>query len=357
MNFIAQNALYIFVFIMVCVVAFDIFAIYYRIYDARKIKKLENKLKASFKETKPDSIDENFKNKLKKELKRTAYLIAFFSMVDHLSEKKRENYLDRIKDIIPSVYSHYEKRDVQKIIFLTYYFSKYPILCKDSDFLKQKMVTNCISKIVYLRENSLQTLYTLGDVSLIINAFYEMNLMNVNHNIKLITDGLLSFKGKHKELKEQLISNFYEYHDNLKIAVIAYLTHKRIRCEEFVYKVLSSKREDKEVKLACIRYFKAIRYDKVLPILFGFVENDKKEWELSVVSASALETYTDNKEVVQYLTNAITSHVYHLRKNAAKSLTHLISEQEIRKIIKRTNDNYAKDALEYQLRLKKEGEK
>ena len=41
--------------------------------------------------------------------------------------------------------------------------------------------------------------------------------------------------------------------------------------------------ESKEVKISCIRYFTNVKYKGVVPLLYEFINDDRNNWEYSVV--------------------------------------------------------------------------
>ena len=332
------------------VLIFDVVCIFYRKASDLKMKKIEEKIFMLIKQS-SDHIDDKHLRKLSRILKKTSYFISFVHVIQELDEEERINYLSSIKSIFLSLTPYYEKREVIFQTFYVHFLRSYPfIYSENNNVIVKYLKDSTLSSSVYLRENALIALYKTGQVEYLKDVFFNMNYRNVNHHHKLITDGLLMFNGDVNCLSSMLISEFNNYNENFKIACINYFNYKRVACEEDIYKFLSSNNESKEVRIACIRYFSNIPYEKVIPLLYDFVMDDKDNWEYATVAAYALSSYKspDTREV---LVKALHSHNWYVRNNAASSLIKISRKDYIKKITNSLDDKYAKDAVNYQLHI------
>ena len=87
----------------------------------------------------------------------------------------------------------------------------------------------------------------------------------------------------------------------------------------------------------------------MVPILYDLLNDNTYEYDL--VSAHTLRNYkgVQTKEV---LIKALQSHNWYVRKNAAESLVIITKIDNIKKIMDKLDDKYAKEALSYQLYLR-----
>ncbi len=348
MNTLAENVLYIYLIVFASMLIFDITCIFYRKANAQKMKKLENKIEKIIDKEKEEPTTRHVK-RLKRKLKKTSYLISYTNVIERMPKEERENYLTQLKSVFLELTPYYEKKEViLQTYFVNFLRENSYIYSDNNNIITKYLKDSTLSPSIYLRENALNALYNISNITYLKEVFYNMNYMNINHNNKLITDGLMKFTGNEKELSNMLIQEFSSYNENFKIACINYFNYKKIKCEESIYKILKDENELQEVRIACIRYFGSIQYKKAVPILHDLL-NDKIE-EYGVVSASALRNYK-SVETTEALIQALKSHNWYIRNNAAESLIKITKKEYIQKIVDKIDDKYAKEALNYQLYL------
>lgn len=354
MNILAENILSIYLLVFVSVLAFDIVTIFSRKMNDSHLAKLEFLIDEMIEEENKSHVSKEHKRVLVKKLKRINYFIAFTSVIERMEEKKRKTYLSNIRDVFVELYPYYRDSEIVKETYFVHFLSQYSnILLNDKNSLINYVINCTKSPSLYLRENALNVLYNVGNEEYIEEAFRNMNYFEIEHHHKLLTDGLLRFTGDPNDLGKMLLSEIENYRENYKVACINYFAYKRIPCREEVYKILVSSFESKEVRIACIRYFTSVPYEPVLPVLEEFLKDDKNNWEYSAVAASAMSKYP-SKKVANLLVAATQSHNWYVRNNAAASLIHLTKKEKHKELIDRIDDKYAKDALRYQLHLRKE---
>ena len=351
MNSIAENTLYIYLIVFLSMLVFDLVSILYRKVSNKNIKFLVKKLEDQIGSKKLADISSKDMKKLAKNLKKIGYFIAFTNVVDNMPDEKRKKYLTKIKPVFTEILPHYQKEEAIRQTYFIHFLAQYPYLYEKNMDLVLSYIMQCTTEdSVYLRENALNTLYSIGNVSHIKEVFFQMNYLNIKHHHKLITDGLMKYKGDTKELADMLIEELKNYDENYKVACINYFGYKKIDCKEFIYKILTSKIEYKEVKLACIRYFSNVHYEPVIDTLYELLADDKNNWEYSAIAAITLKKYPGNK-TLDALKNAVKSHNWYVRTNAAASLIELTEEKKRKDLIGSMDDRYAQEALSYQLYL------
>lgn len=354
MNSLAETVLYVYLIVFLSMLVFDIVTIFYRKVNEAHLLRLELAFEEAIADDVGKEISLKHKKMLTRKLKKIGCFIAFTRVLERMDEDKRKAYLTGIKEVFLQVYTHYRSKEIIRETYFIHFLAQYPYILDDKMRPLIAYVINCTkSSSIYLRENALNVLYNVGNVMYIKEAFYYMNYFNVIHHHKLITDGLLRFKGDEDKLVKMLIEEFESYTENYKVACINYFAYKRIDCREEVYRILTTSSEEKEVRLACIRYFASMPYEQVLSVLEVLLEDDKQNWEYSAVAAFTLRKYPGKKSVNLLLT-AIQSHNWYVRNNAASSLIHLTKKEKHKELFENIDDKYAKEALNYQLHLKGE---
>lgn len=351
MNSLAENILYIYLIVFNSMLIFDLVSIVYRKISDKNMVEMTKSIEKEIRSEDLNSPSKLHIKKLSKNLKKIGYFIAFTRVIDNMDERHRKIYLTNIKMIFVKILPHFQKEEVIRQTYFINFLAQHPYIY---EMKMEQLVTymiQCTTKdSVYLRENALSALYMTGNPNYIKEAFYQMNYLNIKHHHKLITDGLMKFRGDTEKLADMLMQELGNYGENYKVACINYFGYKKIDCTEYLYKVLTSKIEYKEVKIACIRYFSHVLYEPVVDTLYELIKDDNNNWEYSAVAATTLKKYP-NRETTSALKDAIRSHNWYVRNNAAASLIELTKKDKIKELITSVDDKYAKEALSYQLHL------
>ena len=200
---------------------------------------------------------------------------------------------------------------------------------------------------VYCRENVLKALYASGNVQALYNMLSRMEEYRIFHHRKLITDGLITFKGDKKALAEILWSHMDMFGENMKVAIINFITATQEDYGEEFMKALQKKHQNIEVTLSLIRYYRRHYYEPILPLLYDYMNRDVDN-SISIVVASVLTKYP-MEETREVLKNSIHHTNWYVRLNSATSLVEMnISDEDINSIID-SGDAYAMEILHYVL--------
>lgn len=350
MNTLAENVLYIYLIVFVSMLFFDILCIFYRKANDKKMKNLEIKVQKFILKEDISNVSDKHKERLIAKLRKTSYLIAFTNVVQNMEDKNRREYLSNLKSVFLKLTPYYEKKEIILQAYYVDFLKEYSYIYSDNNNIIIKYLKDsAVSSSIYLRENALNALYIISNITYLKEVFYNMNYLNINHHIKLITDGLMKFQGDSIELSKMLIQEFDNYNENFKVACINYFGYKKVPCQEKIYDILLNENEFKEVRIACIRYFGNVIYKKVVPILYDLLNDNTYEYAL--VSAHTLRNYK-GVQTTEVLIKALQSHNWYVRKNAAESLVIITKMDNIKKIMDKLDDKYAKEALSYQLYLR-----
>lgn len=219
------------------------------------------------------------------------------------------------------------------------------------DELKRMLVEMACSPSVYTRENALRVLYHSGSTEAVVCAFLQMSRRGVFHYGKLLTDGLLSFAGDRGQLVWELWTRRNQLSDDYALAVMQFIRMSQGGYEEEFGKILEDERENQELRLEALRYFRKYRYDPVYQTLLDIVSGKRKEgWEYQAVAALSLASYP-GKETEAVLKAALCHGNWYVRYNAADTLVAMMGsgEEQFRDVLE-GEDRYAKEILSYMLK-------
>lgn len=324
------NIIYIYIFILLSMIIFNILCVYIRKLNDFSIVKKQKKLQLL--------INNYNEKKLKRKLRHISYLIAF-SNCEIDNKEKLTTLFNKLTDI-------YNRKNIIEKIYFVYVLSKFSLAYKNDNKIINFLINNSFSNSLYLSENCLKALYELDNPKYIVKTFLKMNYENCNHHYKLLSDGLLNFKGDKKELSYMFLDNYNKFNNNFRLAIINYFIRIDIDLTKEMYKILLEE-TNKEVKISLLRYFGKHKYDKVKDKLIEFLNDD---YEYAIVSIQSLQNY-DGLDVVESLKKSLTSSNWYVRNRAAQGLINRLSKDEINKLLK-IDDKYAIDALNYQIEMR-----
>lgn len=204
----------------------------------------------------------------------------------------------------------------------------------------------------YCRENALKAIYNSGETELVIRALYVLNSENINHNKKLLTDGLLTFKGDKKELMDRLLEQFESFNIGIQVVILDFIRFCAESDGDKVLSILKDENRSPELRFSCIRYFGKYPSDKAYPILLEMAENKNElRWEYPAISCTALASYPGEK-TVEVLKKALCVSNWYVRYNAAESLSRLgLGYVDLIDVFD-GNDRYAREILQFQFDMK-----
>lgn len=253
----------------------------------------------------------------------------------------------------------------------------------------------------YVRQNALEALAQVGSACDLAAAVGSVDQSAAPHHRRLVTETLLSFHSDAEELADQLIARMERFSPEAQTAVVNYLRmskaarwgraiplagvhasarHLAVPLSEdaagadapeepaaevhlaaggaapgasvdryaLLAAILSDPSANREVRLACVRFFGANRYDGAYDELCAMASCTAPErWEYAAVAASALAAYPEAR-TVDILATCLSSSAYHVRFNAAKSLHELgLSLEDDLRHIAEGPDRYAREMLRY----------
>lgn len=221
------------------------------------------------------------------------------------------------------------------------------------DDMTKVMLDYVMLPSIYCRENALKALYAFGNKDAVIEAFKRLSKNNIIHNHKLVTDGLIQFKGNKEELVESLYRNFNKFSVEYQVAFIDFFRFSGSKLKYKLKRLLDQKDLDKDIVCALLRYYRkypVAEYKNT--ILSWLTPPNSEDWECISSAASALSQYP-GEDTITALKSALGSKYWYVRLNAARSISELDVEDDMLVDILDGNDRYAKEQLIYQLKYVK----
>lgn len=295
---------------------------------------------------------------MEKKLRGMENLLAYGNALGRIVEKGESTaaYIQAARGPLQELAAYYAGKPSMDRAYFAYLIASYWSGCvRGYQPIMEILLSYMEDSTVYCRENVLNALYTLGNVQAVENAFSYLNDKGLFHHQKLLTDGLLNFRGDREELAERLLSHLGDWNENLMLSVIAFITGFSDHFRERFLPLLEGRSTPLEIRLAVMRYYRRHVYEPARPFLLAFLTGEDKQESLATVAAFALDRYP-GPETVAALKKGLSHRNWYVRYNCASSLAALgISKQDIQEILG-GEDRYAKEILSYMLEERKAGE-
>lgn len=361
MERIVNGAIYFYIFICISLLTFNLIYIlsssYLKKSQRRRAAIWRRELNSVLRNINQGyDVQEDHKIRLKQKLRWTEEMIAYNEAIQQISlryEDSMKSYFDNCRDVFQILAFDYKKRGAMERGFIAYLISVYyKDLFYKQDMLAEILLAYLQDSTVYCRENVLQALYVMGNVSAVERAFSLFSEQGWYHYPRLISDGMNSFTGDKKVLVKRLWSHMEEWNEELIIGVIQFASNISGEFSEDFFLALKDYGTSLEIRFALLRYFQRWHHDPVREfIIKSLLENGEDYDGLSIVASDVAAHYPgDNTK--RALKKAVCSHDWYIRRNAAASLISLgISEEEIYEM-RRNGDQYAVEMLNYMIESK-----
>lgn len=287
-----------------------------------------------------------------KRMKRLAGLESFDLSMEQLQQndpKKSEKYLLGISSVFEYLIRYFaNKSDLHKAYFayiVRYWYRQSPA----SNNIVAGLLKYVSEGSLYARQNALEALAQVGTAKALVEALVILENYVDFHHPKLITETTMAFRGSTEELTAELERRFQEFKPAMQVAIINYMRMRGGGNPELYFMLLQDDEENAEVRLACIRYFMRYPDERVAPILVAMaLSEDAGSWEFASVAVSALASYL-NDETIDALVSCLSSPLWYVRFNAAKTLydAGLSLEGPRLTLLMERGERYAVDMLRY----------
>lgn len=215
--------------------------------------------------------------------------------------------------------------------------------------------SDLLSASLYVRQNAFEALAEVASAAEVAGALRVLDARGGAHNPRLVTEALLASTVDAAELARELDAALEELGPLTAAAAINYLRMSGTGDARHLLAIMADEGADREVRLACIRYFMRRPHRDALQVLLGFCAiQDASMWEFVAVSAMALSAYP-GEGTVRVLKGLLASSSWFVRYNAAKSLYDLgcTLEGELADVLA-VGDRFACDMLRYRWQLEEQ---
>lgn len=291
---------------------------------------------------------------MKRKLHHQEHLLVFVHVMEALFAEYPEEikaYLDYLAPALDSLTDHYKKKnDPIRFAFFLYTLRVFQQM---SGVTPPKVADILLGALrhpnTYCRENALQAIYKSGETDLVIKALEVLDSEKINHNKKLLSDGLLKFTGSRNELTDELWKEFESFTPGMQTVILDYVRFCSPGHRDRLLSILTDKKRSPELRFSCIRYFGKYPDEEAYPVLLEMAENSRnRRWEYPAIACSALASYP-RPETVEALKRALHFSNWYVRYNAAESLMKLgAGYVDLIEVID-GNDRYAREILQFQL--------
>lgn len=363
------------IYICACIIGFDLlFSFYVRREQAVKPKRTKKMLELmkwqieSIERT--NHLDKKVQSKIEKRLKREGNLLVFMEILAKMREAElltAELYLCESTAMLQRLCGHYRRQTAEKRAYFAYAVSvcrlgrfrcRFPQgALRDLARLEESLLLFLMHPSVYVRENALKAILSLGDDMRVSEAIWILNRNPENQSEKRLGDDLLSFAGDHRQLGKRLWSGFSSYAPVIQIGILNYLRllfsedDWQSQYQSAVLAIMESEEHTKDVRLAALRYFRKYPCSEAYPCILRFLELDSSQnWEYAAVAAMVLQSYP-GEQTKENLLEKIGSPNWYVRYNSAESLLELGFGRE--QLSLRSGDRFAKDMMAYRAEVKK----
>ena len=304
-----------------------------------------------------DCADENHCRYLVKRLKRLGNLMAFerVLLAFYTDEpQKAARYLRKTAPAFVQLLTYYSKKSTIQCAYFLYIIGRYRIFENEYTEEMQNTVIGFVrNDSFYCRENAMEAVYASGSSEMVVKALLVLGRSGYYHSRKLITDGLLAFAGDKETLETLLWQKFDDFPEDYRVGIIDYFRLSAGAHHSRVLALMKDETAPREVRYACIRYFKSHFDADAYEALCSFLEkDDRAEWEYVAIAALAMSTYP-GEETNAKLKALLHSRNWYVRYNASQSLEELGVQYRDLIDIFEGNDRYAGEIMRYRLDRKK----
>ena len=264
-----EDVLYFYILVSIALIFYNIRYILLKNKEKEKYNFLVSKyIKEYYESIKNTKEIKNINKNIVKELSNIKNLEAFNDAISSLK------YTEELKMYKENMYNYFlelsriynKKSDMEKSLFV-YIVGNLNICSKENVDLNNNILGFLENPSVYLVENILKTFIKLEEKDNIVRVIDILNLRKIYHSDKLISDGLLEYKGD----KLELVRELWKYRNKWMVcyvkAIIKFIRIERYDFKEEFYYALTKEKLDREIRIELVRYFGIVKYDKVLDYL------------------------------------------------------------------------------------------
>lgn len=209
----------------------------------------------------------------------------------------------------------------------------------------QAYLLECLERPALLSICALRGCAIQGNQQFMLTALDKINAQERSYGAKLLTDVFMAYQGDRENLFAAVWERLNAYSLNLARSFIGLLTNEAISSyAPAMLERMQDEKWDKELRIAAIKYFDAVRYPEAQGALATFLSHE--EWEYAAVAARVLRGYSC-EHCACALIDALSSRSWHVRFNSAMTLVSCCPERITEAL--NSQDRYARDIVSYAL--------
>ena len=358
----AEVLIYAYLAVCAAMIGFNVVCIFvFRIKDKRQDQYSRRFIKIVQQAVEDGTVAADHCKFLSPKLKKINNLMAFDKTLEELfaqSPQQTKEYIRQLSSVFTYLTLEYKKKSEIQAAYFPYIIYKYKVFRGQPISIVMDTLLELVhSPSLYVRENALQAIYSIGSVECTLNALWIINESNYYHHPKMITDGLLNFSGDTKQLGEQLWDNFDRFSNRMQRVIVDYFRFSSPDHQERILELLTSQCIDDEIAYSCIRYLGKYAYPPAYPVLTDLIEKyQHDQWIYTAITASALTNYPGDRTVA-ILKELLHSPNWYVRFNASQSLIALGLYYTDMIDVFEGRDRYASEIMRYRFDQKNMKEK
>ena len=358
----AEILIYAYLAICVAMIGFNIACIFvFRAKDKRLEHYSKHFIRVVRQAIEEQNVTEAHCTYLARKLKKVNNLMAFDMTLEELFAQNPDQTKDYIRQL-SSVFTYltlvYREKNEIQAAFYPYIIKKYMIFQGQPISIVTDILLELVhSQSLYVRENALQAIYSIGSTECTMNALQILDESRCSHHPKMITDGLLNFSGDKRQLDQRLWDHFHRFSNQMQRVIVDYFCFSSSEHQERILELLTAHGLDDEVAYSCIRYLGKYAYAPAYPVLTDIIEKyQHNQWIYTSITASALAGYPGARTVA-ILKDLLHSPNWHVRFNASQSLMALGLHYTDMIDVFEGRDRYAGEIMRYRFDQKNMKEK
>ncbi len=226
---------------------------------------------------------------LEKKLKKVKNLVAFDRLISDMIKAEIPQircYLQGIEPVLQWLAQVYLKQEDMISAYFAYFISD----CVapqhiSADELQEILLEYIKKKSLYCRVNALHTLMKFGSPEYVLKAVLQQDNEEVYLHNKILTESLLNFDGDYIPLIDALLENWDAFSVRTQLGIANYIRFRTAKYSGFMRSLMNDEKEDKELRLAAIRYFGRYPDETVRDTLIEFAGSTVPAmWQYATVS-------------------------------------------------------------------------
>lgn len=359
LSFQPEKILYFYMAACIAVLLFNILYIFIDKYSGTRLEKnslelLDGIMEQCRRIEEAQRVDPEYLEKMKKAMNKLSGLKAFEQSMDaafvNVSGEIAETYIVEMRSVFLYLTAVYERRDDIEKAYFASIVEKFGVDRGQNgyDGVIEFLLKMVVSRNVYVRENALRALYSVGSSDAVLSAWDKMEDNAVAHSTKLLADGLLRFTGDKQELAHILWGNRDRFSARRILPVMQFIRFSGFDFRDEFLELLDKDSADKELRLEAIRYFRKCPCREGGELLRRFLEYQAFiDWEYAAMAALALAEYPGG-ETVECLKNGLGASNWYVRLNCAEALIYGLQVPQMQLFdVYNGNDRYAREILQY----------